>query len=74
MKKNYFKVLIFTMVMLATLGTYAQQTICVGATKNYSVNTPGTGPAIDLCLDGNTSCICRNHYRNTQCKCQRDHN
>jgi len=45
MKKNYFKTLIFTIVMLATLGTYAQQTICVGAIKNYSVNTPGTGPA-----------------------------
>lgn len=31
--------------MLASLGTYAQQTICAGAVKNYSVNTPGSGPA-----------------------------
>lgn len=45
MKKNYFKTLILTLVLLASLGTYAQQTICVGAVKNYSVNTPGSGPA-----------------------------
>ena len=45
MKQHYLKNLIFTLVLLASLGGYAQQTICVGAVKNYSVNTPGSGPA-----------------------------